>query len=90
MKPHRGILILILGILSLLVCGFFTGIPTWIMGSRDLKEMDAGIMDPEGRGITTAGKICGMISCIMIIVTIVVVIILSGFAEYNLTRPPPR
>ena len=77
MKPHRGTLILILGILSLVVCGFFAGIPAWIMGSKDLKEMNAGIMDPEGRGITTAGKICGMISCIMTIVAIVVSIIVS-------------
>ena len=82
MKPHRGILILILGILSLVVCGLFAGIPAWIMGSRDLKEMDAGIMDPEGRGITTAGKICGMISCIMTIIAIAVAIFVTMFVAY--------
>ena len=60
------------------------------MGSKDLKEMNAGIMDPEGRGITTAGKICGMISCIIIIVTIVVVIPIYVLAHYNLSREPPH
>ncbi len=67
MKPHRGTLILVLGILSLVVCGPL-GIFAWIMGSSDLKEMDAGIMDPSGRGNTQAGKICGMITTILMLV----------------------
>jgi hypothetical protein len=65
MKPHRGGLILALGILSFLLCGIFTAIPAWIMGSGDLKEMEAGAMDPSGRGLTQAGKILGMIHCIL-------------------------
>jgi hypothetical protein len=65
MKPHRGVLILILGILSFVLCGLFTAIPAWIMGSGDLKAMDAGQMDPSGRGLTQAGKICGIIATIL-------------------------
>jgi hypothetical protein len=42
MKPHRGTLILILGILSFVACGIITGIPAWIMGSSDLKARSAG------------------------------------------------
>lgn len=76
MKPHRGTLILVLGILSLVLCGIFTGIPAWVMGNSDLKEMDAGTMDPSGRSLTTAGKICGMINCILTVVGIIVVILL--------------
>ena len=60
MQPHRGTLILVLGILSLVVCGP-VGIAAWIMGNTDLKEIDAGRMDPAGRGNTNAGRICGMI-----------------------------
>jgi hypothetical protein len=67
MKPHRGTLILVLGILSLLVCGFL-GIPAWVMGNNDLKEIDAGAMDPAGRGNTNAGRICGMIGTILLVV----------------------
>lgn len=65
MKPHRGVLILILGILSLVMCGLFTGIPAWIMGKNDLKEMAAGIMDPAGQNLTNVGKILGMISVVL-------------------------
>jgi hypothetical protein len=76
MSPHRGTLILVLGILSLVLCGIFTGIPAWIMGSGDLKQMDAGTMDPSGRSLTNAGRICGMINCILTALGIVAVIAL--------------
>jgi hypothetical protein len=65
MKPHRGVLILILGILGLTFCGIFTAIPAWLMGSGDLKQMDAGAMDPSGRGLTQAGKIMGIIGVVL-------------------------
>ena len=80
MKAHRGTLILILGILGLVCCGIFTAIPAWIMGSSDLKEMDAGTMDPAGRGSTNAGKICGIIGCILTVVWIVVQVAFGGLA----------
>lgn len=76
MKPHRGTLILVLGILGFVVCGFFTGIPAWYMGHTDIKEMDAGMMDPSGRGITNAGKICGIISSVLSVITLIVFAIL--------------
>ena len=82
MKPHRGTLVLVLGILGLVLCGIFTGIPAWIMGSGDLKEIDAGTMDPSGRGITQAGKILGMVSCALTALAVVfwVVIVILGVA----------
>ena len=69
MRPHRGVLILVLGILGFLVC-IICGIVAWVMGNADLKEMDAGRMDPSGRGLTQAGKICGMVAVILNIVVI--------------------
>ena len=64
-KPHRGTLVLVLGIISLIpalnICGVL-GIMAWIFGSSDLKEMKAGIMDRQGEGATRAGYICGIIS----------------------------
>ena len=65
--PHRGGLILALGILGI-VCCFICGIIAWVMGNGDLRQMDAGRMDPSGRGLTQAGKICGMVSVILQIV----------------------
>ena len=77
MKPHRGTLILVLGILGLVICGPL-GIAAWIMGSTDLKEMDAGAMDPAGRGQTQAGKICGIIATVLLILGIVFFIVAFG------------
>ena len=59
-KPHRGGLILALGIIGLLCCCFLS-IAAIIMGTSDMKEMDAGIMDPSGRSATKAGVIVAWI-----------------------------
>ena len=64
MQPHKGTMILVFGILGLLVC-FPFGIVAWVMGNTDLKAMDAGTMDPEGRGLTQAGKILGIIGTLL-------------------------
>jgi len=64
LKPHRGTAVLVLGILGLVIC-FICGIIAWVMGNSDLREMEAGVMDPTGMGMTKAGKICGMISTIL-------------------------
>jgi len=77
MRPHRGTLILVLGILGL-VCCFILGIIAWVMGNGDLREMNMGRMDPSGRGLTQAGKICGMISVILWIVYILGWILIGG------------
>ena len=58
------------------MCGIFTAIPAIIMGSGDLKAMDAGTMDPAGRGNTNAGKIW-VIGCVLSVLGIVVQIILA-------------
>jgi len=71
LKPHRGTLILVLGILSLVLIsccalfGLICGIIAWILGKADMKEMDQGIMDSSGRGTTNAGLICGIIGTII-------------------------
>ena len=67
LRPHRGGAILALGILSWVIC-CICGIVAWSMGNNDLREMEAGRMDPSGRGLTQAGRIVGMISVIMSIV----------------------
>lgn len=69
LNPHRGGVILALGILGLVVC-FICGIFAWIMGRNDLWEMDMGRMDPSGRGLTQAGRICGIVSVILPIAVI--------------------
>ena len=78
MKPHRGTLILVLGILGLVICGPL-GIAAWIMGSGDLKQMAAGTMDPSGRSTTQAGKICGIIATILLILGVIVGVLFLVF-----------
>jgi hypothetical protein len=88
MKPHRGTLILVLGILGLVICGFL-GIAAWVMGNGDLKQIDAGTMDPAGRSTTNAGRICGMIATILLALAVVGGVmavafgVLSGIAAHH-------
>jgi hypothetical protein len=67
MKPHRGIIILVFGIVGLVSCQLL-GIAAWVMANQDLREMDAGWMDPAGRDMTNAGRICGMIATFLLII----------------------
>jgi hypothetical protein len=64
-QPHRGTLILVLGILSLVVLPFILGPIAWTMGTTDLKKMREGVMDREGEQNTNIGRTCGMIGTIL-------------------------
>jgi len=68
-KEHRGVIILILGILGLvfsMACiGIVLGAIAWIMGNRDLDEMRHGTMDPAGKDLTSAGRICAIVAVIL-------------------------
>lgn len=59
--PHRGVLILVLGIVGLLVCPI-PAVMAWLMGKGDMEKIDRGEMDPEGRGLTQAGMILGIVA----------------------------
>lgn len=81
MRPHRGVMILVFGILGLVLCVIF-GIVAWVMANGDLREMQAGSMDPSGEGMTTAGKICGIISVVLtllgVCMTIAWIVLMGG------------
>ena len=76
MRPHRAVVILVFGILGLVLCQLL-GIAAWVMGNEDLKEMNAGRMDPSGRDLTKAGRICGMVATGVLIFQAVIIIVLS-------------
>jgi hypothetical protein len=78
----QGTTILVLGILSLVVCGIL-GPFAWSMGSKALREIDANPSPCTNRGSVVAGKICGMIASILLIVAVafVVIIILATVAS---------
>jgi hypothetical protein len=71
MKPDRSALILVLGVLSLVVCAPL-GIAAWVLGSGDLREMDAGLRVADGRATAKAGMVCGIIGTILFILQMLV------------------
>ncbi|MHC2069434.1 DUF4190 domain-containing protein [Bremerella sp. T1] len=71
MKPHRGVLILVLGILGLVGCCICAPI-AWYMGSQDMAEIEAGRMDPEGKQMTQIGMILGIVGCVLTLLGIIV------------------
>ena len=79
---HRGSMILTLGVFAV-ACNFFMvpSILAWVMGKADLAEIDAGRMDPEGRGMTQAGMILGMIFTIL---PLVILLLYVGFIVIGL------
>ena len=75
LKPHRGPLVLTLGLVGL-VCGCHVlGIPAWILGAQDLREIREGRMDPAGEGLTQAGMIIGIIASVLVIINAVLVML---------------
>jgi hypothetical protein len=75
MRPHRGAMILVFGILGLVCCAIF-GIIAWVMGNSDLQAMAAGQMDPSGEGLTKAGKICGIITVVLNVIGIILYVLM--------------
>jgi hypothetical protein len=75
--PHRGAAILTLGILSIVICGPL-GPFAWVMGNTDLAEIRAGRMDPEGEGLTQAGRILGIIGTVRLGLELVVILCWGG------------
>ena len=76
-EQHRGTTVLVLGILGLLgvrVCGIIA----WVMANKDNAKMLAGTMDPAGLQQTKGGKICGIISVVLIPVDIIVTLAFLG------------
>jgi predicted Zn finger-like uncharacterized protein len=66
-EPHRGGLVLTLGILGLVLCGFL-GPVAWYMGAEDLDKMRRGVMDKSGYGATQAGYILGIIATVFTVI----------------------
>jgi hypothetical protein len=70
-RPHRGETVFALGLFGLVASCFLIplGIVAWIMGSRDLKGMRRGEIDPAGRTMTRIGWMMGIASCGLLPVT---------------------
>lgn len=73
----RGTLILVLGILAIIPCGFFTGIPAIIMGKKAMDESKTA--NYSNAGLIKAGFICGIIGTALSVCSIIAnLALLSG------------
>jgi hypothetical protein len=66
MYPSRATTVLVLGILSLTVCGILGPI-AWSMGNEELRRIDGSQTPPDSRGSAVAGRICGIIGSVLLI-----------------------
>lgn len=77
LEPHRSGIVLTLGIVGIIMAVMACGCPfvsvigvilsplAWIFGQADLRAMDRQRMDPDGRGSTQGGMVCGIIGTIL-------------------------
>jgi uncharacterized protein DUF4190 len=56
---------MILGILGVVLCCLFAGIPAIVLGHQAKREIDADPDVQEGRGMATAGFVLGIISTVL-------------------------
>ena len=82
LPAHRGGLVLTFGLLGVLLFAPL-GIVAWILGNKDLHAMGSGNMDPSGEGMTTAGKVLGIISTVLMVVGLLVAMAVISIIAAN-------
>ncbi|MGA1017791.1 MAG: DUF4190 domain-containing protein [Phycisphaerales bacterium] len=93
MQPHRGALVLVLGILGIVFGCAPVAVVAWVMGRSDLAKIDAGVMDPAGRGTTQAGMILGIVGTVLFLLSAVIVLLalsIFGVAAFSLESSMAR
>lgn len=83
LERGRGALILVLGILSIVMFGFITGIPAWVMGQTDLRRMREGKVETSDEGLARAGMILGIIATVLsALVLLLIILIVVGIFSF--------
>jgi len=70
----KAIWALVLGILSIVCCGFFAGIPALILGNSAKREIGASAGAQTGSGMAQAGVVLGIISIVLTVLYIVLLL----------------
>ena len=84
--PGSAIAALVCGILAVLGCMFFTGIPAMVLGRRAKREIEQSGGALTGEGLATAGFVTGLIGTIWSVlgaILLIVVIAVGGVAAYE-------
>jgi hypothetical protein len=77
-EPHRGVVVLVMGILALMFTCFIFGLIAYFMGRRDLDLMRRGLMDKEGEALTKVGYILGIVGSIISALIIGIYVLMFG------------
>jgi hypothetical protein len=70
----KSIWALVLGIVSLICCGIFAGVPALILGNSAKKEIAASGGAQTGAGMAQAGVILGIISIVLSVLYVILLI----------------
>ncbi len=70
---NNGIIVLVLGIVSLVTCGFgiLAAVPAWIMGAGTLKAINEGRSPASGKTMAQIGMILGIIGTVLSSISII-------------------
>ncbi|HQY20972.1 MAG TPA: hypothetical protein PLX80_09040 [Ignavibacteria bacterium] len=58
------------------MCGLFAAIPAWIMGKKEINEINAGRSPEAGKTFATIGMWLGIINVILTVLTLIAVVFL--------------
>lgn len=75
----QGTTILVMGILGIVFCPILAPV-AWVMGNTALREIDAQPGRYSNRGIVQAGRLCGMIYSIVLVLMVVAAFVLIALA----------
>jgi hypothetical protein len=77
-QPHpQGTTILVLGILSIVICGILGPI-AWVMGNNAVAEIDRNPAAYSNRSTVNAGRICGIIGTVLLVLSILFWILVAA------------
>lgn len=78
-KPDRGVLVLIMGILSWVICMFF-GIVAVVVGRSALADIESGQANPNDKTLVKIGYWLGLISLILNVLMIGLFVLIAALA----------
>lgn len=80
----KAIAALVCGILSLMGCTFFTGIPAIIIGRMEMRNVDQGLSPASNRNLAKIGYILGIVGTVLsCLVGLLWLLVFGGMAIFG-------
>jgi len=81
----KAIAALVCGILSLMGCSFFTGIPAIIIGKMEMRSIDQGLSPESNRNLAKIGFILGIVgTAVSCLIGLLWLLVFGGLAMFGL------